>query len=56
VPEHSDKAPITALLQEWTRGDRKALDQLLPLIYSDLHEIARRRLQSLEPSCNPPPW
>lgn len=49
MPEDSNKAPITALLQEWTRGDRKALDQLLPLIYSDLHEIARRRLQSLAP-------
>ena len=49
MPESSDKIPITQLLQEWSRGDRKALDQLLPLIYPDLRQIARHRLQSLAP-------
>ena len=27
---------ITALLDEWGRGDRRALDDLLPLVYAGL--------------------
>jgi RNA polymerase sigma factor (TIGR02999 family) len=36
---------VTALLAEWCRGDRAALDQLLPLIYAELRRIAVRQLQ-----------
>jgi DNA-directed RNA polymerase specialized sigma24 family protein len=39
----------TELLREWSRGDRAALDQLIPLIHTDLHAIARRRLHSMAP-------
>ena len=49
MPDSSDKFPVTELLQEWSRGDRAALDQLLPLIHADLHSIARRRLHSMAP-------
>jgi RNA polymerase sigma factor (TIGR02999 family) len=49
VEEDSGKAPITELLQEWSRGDRSALDQLLPLIYGDLQRLARRRLHAMAP-------
>ena len=49
MPDFSDKFPVTELLQEWSRGDRAALDQLLPLIHTDLHTIARRRLHSMAP-------
>ncbi|HTX38408.1 MAG TPA: sigma-70 family RNA polymerase sigma factor [Bryobacteraceae bacterium] len=55
MPEHSDKAPITELLREWSGGNRKALDQLLPLVYPELHEIARHRLQSMAPGATMQP-
>ena len=31
---------VTQLLIDWGRGDQAALDQLLPLIYQELHQIA----------------
>lgn len=36
---------VTALLGDWSRGDRDALNQLLPLIYADLRRIAARQLR-----------
>jgi len=36
---------ITALLDDWTRGDRQALDRLLPLVYDELRRIAARQLR-----------
>jgi RNA polymerase sigma factor (TIGR02999 family) len=36
---------ITALLQEWRRGDRAALDRLTPLVYDELRALARRHLR-----------
>lgn len=36
---------VTALLGEWSRGDREALDRLLPLVYSELRRVALRQLQ-----------
>ena len=33
---------ITQLLREWSEGDRTALDQLLPLVYDELHRQASR--------------
>lgn len=47
---------VTELLLHWGRGDRTALDRLLPLVQQSLHEIARGLLRrergdhSLEPS------
>jgi RNA polymerase sigma-70 factor, ECF subfamily len=35
---------VTRLLVEWSRGDEKALDTLLPLVYSELQEMAHRYL------------
>lgn len=35
---------ITELLKSWSNGDRTALDQLIPLVYADLKDIAHRRL------------
>lgn len=45
-------APITALLHRWRAGDETAADQLLPLVYAQLREIARRRLQGQHSSEN----
>ena len=36
---------ITALLDDWSRGNHRALDQLLPLVYGELRHIARRQLR-----------
>jgi RNA polymerase sigma factor (TIGR02999 family) len=36
---------ITALLDDWGSGDRRALDRLLPLVYAELRRIARRQLR-----------
>jgi len=47
--EEPAKTPVTELLQAWSRGDRAALDQLLPLIHNDLRRLARQRLNSLAP-------
>lgn len=33
---------VTELLQKWSAGDRDALEKLTPVIYAELHRIARR--------------
>ena len=35
---------VTALLAEWSRGDRSALSQLLPVVYGELRRIAAGEL------------
>lgn len=34
---------VTRLLQRWSAGDRAALDQLMPLVYEQLHRLAHER-------------
>jgi RNA polymerase sigma-70 factor, ECF subfamily len=36
------KQEVTELLQKWSAGDAAALDELTPVIYSELHRIAKR--------------
>src|SRR5688572_2664096 len=36
---------VTALLDDWTRGDARALDRILPLVYDELRRIAARHLR-----------
>jgi RNA polymerase sigma factor (TIGR02999 family) len=36
---------ITGLLQAWGGGDRAALDELIPLVYDELHRAARRQMR-----------
>jgi RNA polymerase sigma-70 factor, ECF subfamily len=36
---------ITELLERWNNGEEAALDALMPLVYSELHNIARRYLR-----------
>jgi len=33
--------PVTALLHAWHRGDESARDRLVPLVYDELHRLAR---------------
>ena len=37
-PQHE----ITKLLAEWREGNQSALDELYPLVYDELHRLARR--------------
>lgn len=32
---------ITRLLEDWSRGDRQALDTLMPIVHDELHRLAR---------------
>ena len=36
---------ITQLLVDWSKGDRKALDKLMPLVYSELRRLAGNYLR-----------
>jgi RNA polymerase sigma factor (TIGR02999 family) len=36
-----NNAEVTGLLLEWGRGDEAALERLIPLVYEELHRIAR---------------
>ena len=38
-------ATVTDLLRRWEGGDGEALDRLVPLLYADLHALARRHLR-----------
>lgn len=36
---------VTQLLLDWNNGNKEALDQLIPLVYNELHEMASKRLR-----------
>jgi len=36
---------ITAMLRQWEKGDRTALEELMPLVYDELHKQAARYLR-----------
>ena len=36
---------ITLLLDDWSKGDELALEQLMPLVYEELREMARRHMR-----------
>ena len=40
---------ITQLLQSWRGGERGALEQLIPLIYGELHQLAHRYMRQERP-------
>lgn len=40
---------ITQLLQSWAKGDRQALDRLMPLVYGELRRLANYYLQQERP-------
>jgi RNA polymerase sigma factor (TIGR02999 family) len=46
TPDDSAKRSVTNLLLEWRRGDRAALDQLIPIVYDELRRVASARLRS----------
>jgi RNA polymerase sigma factor (TIGR02999 family) len=46
-----DSSPreVTQLLVEWRNGDAAALNQLMPLVYDELHQIADRYMRGERP-------
>jgi RNA polymerase sigma factor (TIGR02999 family) len=40
---------ITAILEEWSRGDRGALERLLPIVYDELRRLATGHLRGQRP-------
>jgi RNA polymerase sigma factor (TIGR02999 family) len=40
---------ITQLLQAWSEGDQGALNQLMPMVYDDLHRLAQRYMAQERP-------
>jgi RNA polymerase sigma factor (TIGR02999 family) len=41
---------ITKLLNDWSKGNQAALSQLMPLIYAELHKLARRHMHRRNPN------
>ncbi len=41
LPERQD---VTELLKEWSRGDKSALDRLIPVVHAELHRLAHQRM------------
>ncbi|HEY6448568.1 MAG TPA: sigma-70 family RNA polymerase sigma factor [Acidobacteriaceae bacterium] len=46
----SDRASVTHLLRQWSNGDKAALDELMPVVYDQLHRLASRSLRSEKPN------
>jgi RNA polymerase sigma factor (TIGR02999 family) len=44
-----DRQLVTQLLQQWGAGDKQALDQLMPIVYDQLHKLASNCLRSGRP-------
>src|SRR5580698_2860914 len=40
---------ITQLLELWNQGDRDAMEKLVPLVYGELHRLARRYIAAERP-------
>jgi len=40
---------VTQLLQAWSNGDQQALDKLIPLVYDQLHQLARHYMAGERP-------
>jgi len=45
----SSEPQITQLLQAWSEGDQGALEQLMPMVYEELHRLARRYIADERP-------
>ena len=45
----SSPSDITALLVDWSKGDKSALDRLLPLVERELHRLAHSYMRREDP-------
>lgn len=39
------RGDVTQLLRAWAEGDKRALDELIPLVYAEIHRLARSTLR-----------
>jgi RNA polymerase sigma factor (TIGR02999 family) len=39
---HASREEVTGLLRAWSDGDQLALEKLMPLVYAELHRLAKR--------------
>lgn len=44
-----EQTSVTRLLQQWGSGNKEALDQLMPVVYEQLHKLASRCLYAERP-------
>jgi RNA polymerase sigma-70 factor (ECF subfamily) len=44
LPDAHSRGEVTQLLRAWSEGDAAAFDQVLPLVYDELHRMAARYL------------
>jgi len=51
VSESNPQGEVTRLLADWSSGDQGALNKIMPLVYGELHRIARRAW-SQQPNSN----
>jgi RNA polymerase sigma factor (TIGR02999 family) len=42
----TERQVVTQLLQQWSGGNKQALDQLMPVVYQQLHKIAARCMRA----------
>jgi RNA polymerase sigma factor (TIGR02999 family) len=45
----TERDAVTRLLQQWGSGNKEALDQLMPVVYDQLHRLAAKCLRSERP-------
>jgi RNA polymerase sigma-70 factor, ECF subfamily len=44
-PPAESPGEVTRLLAAWSRGDARALEELIPLVYDELHRLAEKHLR-----------
>ena len=49
VITHESDGQVTQWLARWRAGDREALERLVPLVYDELRQVARRQLRRESP-------
>jgi RNA polymerase sigma factor (TIGR02999 family) len=49
VPPSLPAHQVTQLLVRWREGDRRALDELMPLVYTELHRLAAHYMRGERP-------
>ena len=42
----NDRESVTRLLREWNAGNKSALDELMPVVYEQLHRLAAKCMAS----------
>jgi RNA polymerase sigma factor (TIGR02999 family) len=46
----SSEEPVTLLLQQWSEGNKEALDRLMPIVYAQLRKLAAHALRGERPN------